>query len=302
MATGQFARRPSPEAAPVGSGSNPASGASAFGHQESRSRDDSGESIAAMPTGLFEELRAILARNGSSEDRQFDAGGQLIRPLPWISPNAWLHRVMAPCPDAAIAELATTTGRQPPAAYVELLRAANGLDLFNKSLKVYGVRGDFSRDPAMALLLPYDVADATREAERHLKRDDFLVGSVGPNVDLCVWRSSSGQIERLARKTGEPLGQWPSLRDWLIGEAERYFSLHHSDGRLRENALTGTGDAPPWPQEPLYVPKPRVNSSAWRWDVEDRLGLPARSLPFHWLGRVRLGFMVRLEKWLKRLD
>lgn len=249
---------------------------------------------------VFRSVLSIVDRYKTSTDQEFPCGARLVCRLPRIHQNAWLHRVMPPCSEDGIATLAPSTGTQPPRDLVAFLRCANGLSLFNRSLSVFGVRGDFSRSLETALLLPYDLADHHVAWSRHFGRDDFLVGACGPDVDPCVWRASDGRVDRITQQSGDVQESWPSLHEWLTTEAERYALCHDGDGRLLDPPPHQPGKARPWSQEPVIVPRPKWWSPAWWWALEERIGLPFATLPFGWLRKLETRFLERLAAWLER--
>lgn len=248
----------------------------------------------------FRLVLAIVDRYKISTDQEFPSGARLVCRLPWIHQNAWLHRVMPPCSEDGIATLAPSTGTQPPRDLIAFLRCANGLSLFNGSLKVFGVRGDFSRSLETALLLPYDLADHHIIWARHFCRDDFLIGTSGPDIDPCVWRAADGRIDRITQQSGDVQESWTSFHDWLMIEAERYATCHGTDGRLLDPQPPQPGKAKPWPQEPFVVPRPKGWSPAWWWALEERIGLPSATLPLGWLRKLETRFLERLAAWLER--
>jgi hypothetical protein len=170
--------------------------------------------------------------------------------------NAWLHRVMPPCAEEGIATLPPATGTQPLTELVEFLRFANGLSLFNGSLSVFGVRGDFSRNRETALFLPHDLADHHIAWSRHFARGDFLLGACGPDVDPCVWRAADRRVDRITQQDGDVLECWPSFHDWLTTEAERYAHCHDGDGRLLDPLPSQPGKAKPRSQASLMSSRP----------------------------------------------
>lgn len=248
----------------------------------------------------FRSVLAIVDRYRTAQDQDFASGARLVCPLPWIHQNAWLHRVMPPCSEDGIATLAPSTITQPPEELAEFLRCANGLSLFNGSLTVYGVRGDFSRNMETALVLPYDLADHHIAWSRHFSRDDFLIGTIGPDADPCVWRAADGRIDRITQQDGNVLEFWPSFHDWLMTEAERYAACHGGDGRLLASQPHQPDKARPWPQEALIVPRPRRWSPAWWWALGERIGLPLDTLPFGWLRKLQVRLFERLAAWRGR--
>ena len=134
--------------------------------------------LGACAMNTLEELLSIVERYRSESNRSFPNGARLVCPVPWIAPSAWLHHIMAPCPEEAIERLAPTTGRQPPAVVIEFLRMANGIRLFNGSISVlWGPRGFFSKARNSACVTIRHSVPHTRLV--HLfGSDDFLVGSI----------------------------------------------------------------------------------------------------------------------------
>jgi len=242
---------------------------------------------------------AILERNASPTDKSFEAGGRLICRLNWLGSNAWLHKVMAPCPEAGLAAIAPVAQRQPPPELVAFLREANGLSLFNGSLKLHGVRSDFSRNPETAILLPFDAGSECLMSSYLFGADDFLVGTVGPENDLCVRRAANGVIDRIRKSDAAVLETWPSLEDWLVDEASRYSALHEQDGRLKANIASPPSKAAPWPQV-IMPTKAKRWSPAWWHDMEERLGISFGSLPFGWMSRAYLALLSRVFDALNR--
>jgi hypothetical protein len=256
--------------------------------------------MSSTPDATFESVVAIIARNQTQADKVYPTGARLICRLPWIAEHAWLHRIFAPCSEDAIASLPPSTGRQPPRELVAFLHCANGMWIFNESLSIYGVRGTFTRDPEAAAVLPFDLANHHREKAHLYGAEDFLVGSCGPDGNLCVWRATDGRIDRLNQTGGRVLESWPSFHDWLVQETERLAACHDVDGRLLEPRPDQTGKAKPRPQKHLASIRPRRWSPAWWWDLEKRLNLPINTLPLGWLSKLQVLVLRRLEKWLNR--
>lgn len=247
----------------------------------------------------YEVVSKIIDRYESPSDRNFEGGGRLVCNLTWVHENRWLHRVMPPCPYDEIAGLAVSTGRQPPRCLAEFLLDANGLSIFNSSLNIFGVRRDFTRSPETANLLPFDLASHSLSWNALLGPHDFLVGSCGPDVDVCIWRSTSGQIHRVDQKSSVVLEAWPSFHDWLVVEAERFAAMHSSDGRLIDGVISQAGKAAPWPQESILQGSLERWSPAWWQALERRLHVPFDTLPFGWLDKLTLAVLQTINKWLK---
>jgi len=196
--------------------------------------------------------------------------------MPWVASMKYLHILYPPLPPEDIASIAPRAGRQPPANYQRLLLRFNGINIFGGSLAVYGVRGHYDRTPEAAMWQPYDIGPPHIEQHDILGRDDFVVASVGPNVDYIVIRAAAGDVARFDHDTKELMETWSSLADFIVEEIDRYAAHHRSDGRLDPDVPVTPGKTPPWPQENLSAIKPRLFSPPW-WDrFWDRLGLAHR--------------------------
>lgn len=211
----------------------------------------------------FSVVLAVVDRFASTEDIR-EAGGRLVRPLPWVGTHAYLHRLYSPCTEDEVAALATLVGRQPPQQYRRFLMLSNGLSLFHESLSVYGIRESFDRTPSVAQWQPYSVAVENLD-RMGLRPDDFCVGSVGPECDKIVWREASDDIARLSREDGVFHESWPSFADFLKSESKRFSQYHESTGHLKEVLPDMQGKAPPCPQDDLSLIRPRSALSLW-WD------------------------------------
>jgi hypothetical protein len=158
-------------------------------------------------------------------------GAQLYGHVPDVAPQAWFHILFPPLDSSAIAELESILGRPVPAPYRAFLRRTNGLYLFSGALSLYGLRKDYSRNPAIRE--PFDLGDPNvRERPAAADPTWFIFGfykSDGSNAymdprDLRVFRASRDM-------TQPALNEWDNLNSFLQQEVTRL--RHHFDAQGR---------------------------------------------------------------------
>lgn len=158
-------------------------------------------------------------------------GTKLVGKAPHIAPQAWLHSIFPPLQEGQIREMEKKVGLPFPEEYCTFLSLANGLNVFNGTLSLFGQRSTFERNAEENSQQPFDIIiPNTLERPPHTE-DYIIIGSYDWDGSLLAVHSKQGDIIMCERYTGEVLHRWDSFAAMLCNEVPRICSLFGSDGR-----------------------------------------------------------------------
>lgn len=205
---------------------------------------------------IVDELM-VLDSEGS---RTLPNGTRLIRYRESREPGdlMYLHGFYGPLDAHGIAQLEQHIARSLPAPLRDLYSQTNGLFLFAGSLKMTGLRADYSRkadDSAwQPISLEYgNTLDRAREIPPTWIAFGFYPSDPGADVS---YDETDGRIVATPRYKAAPiLYQWPSLSEMLTSEVKRLSALYRQAGH-QVSAMNPF--KPPWVEQALPMPSPTL--------------------------------------------
>lgn len=177
--------------------------------------------LGSLPPEL-EPLEAAVRRHYARGASVRPDGTVQVAPMPWVGPEAFAFVLYPPAPLAWLPAFEHRLGQPIPEAYAAILAALNGCFAFG--LALYGLPPSL-QEPGSRLdhhvLQPLDLEAANRHWAREYRdaETEFHFGG-------CSWTATenlgyfitAGGTFRTRRKSGEVLGEWPSIRGLLAEE------------------------------------------------------------------------------------
>jgi len=167
-------------------------------------------------------LVAILDSWSDSADQVNEYGTKLIGHEPTIAPKAYRHIIYSGLSAEYVAEFQSRSEKLIPEQYLEILAVANGMLLFNGSIRVLGyVPLERSGENRIHNYPPSVTSSNTYGPLVKAARDNFVVGFYKEDGSY-VYVGSSGQVVRFDYEGDRGvIEQWESLYSWLVSEIER---------------------------------------------------------------------------------
>lgn len=186
---------------------------------------------ASYMQGIVEALMAL----DSEGSRTLPNGTRLIRYRESREPGdlMYLHGLYGPLDASGIALLERQIARALPIALRDFYQQANGLFLFAGSLKMTGLRGDYSRKADDSAWQPVSLEygnTLNRALEIPPTWIAFGFYPADPGADVS-YDESDGRIVATPRYKATPiLYQWSSLPEMLMNEVQRLSALYRQAG------------------------------------------------------------------------
>lgn len=167
-------------------------------------------------------LVAILDSWSDSADQVNEYGTKLIGHEPAIAPKAYRHVIYSGLSPELVAEFQARSEQPIPEQYLDLLAVANGMVLFNGSIRVLGyVPLERSGENRIHNYPPSVTASNTYAPLAKAAESNFLVGFYKEDGSY-VYVDSSGKVVRFDYEGDRGvIAQWESLSSWLVSEIER---------------------------------------------------------------------------------
>jgi hypothetical protein len=167
-------------------------------------------------------LVAMLDSWSDSADQVNEYGTKLIGHEPTIAPNAYRHVIYSGLSPDYMAEFQSRSEQPIPEQYLNLLAVANGMLLFNGSIRVLGYVPLTRSGPNRIHNYPPSVtASNTYGPLTKAAEGNFIVGFYKEDGSY-VYVDLSGQVARFDYGGDRgSIGQWESLSSWLVTEIER---------------------------------------------------------------------------------
>lgn len=193
---------------------------------------------------IIEELMEL----DSEGSRTLPNGTRLIRYRESREPGdlMYLHGLYGPLDTNGIARLEEQIARNLPEPLKGLYLQANGLFLFAGSLKMTGLRGDYSRKADDSAWQPVSLEYGnTLDRAREIPSAWIAFGfyPYGDGADVSYDETNNHIVATPRHKATPVLYQWPSLQEMLTSEVKRLSALYRQAG-FRVSAMTPF--KPPW--------------------------------------------------------
>lgn len=141
-----------------------------------------------------------------------------------VTPMAVQHKLFPPLSDKLIEELEAMLGLKLPQDLKDFYAETNGLNLFVKTLCIFGFREEGVRRET---LQPFDIV----AANKNWQRSDFpsgwtVIGGYADGNDQLCLDAKSGTVYRIRYYYDRPLTVWSSLAECLEKESNRLAGLY----------------------------------------------------------------------------
>ncbi|MGB5690398.1 MAG: hypothetical protein WBM45_14100 [Woeseiaceae bacterium] len=175
-----------------------------------------------MEKGDLGSLAAILDSWSDSADQVNEYGTKLIGHEPTIAPKAYRHVIYSGLSPEHMAEFQSRSGQPVPEQYLDFLVVANGMLLFNGSIRVLGyVPLERSGENRIHNYPPSVTASNTYGPLTKAAESNFIVGFYKEDGSY-VYADSSGRVARFDYEgDGRVIARWESVFSWLVSEIER---------------------------------------------------------------------------------
>lgn len=175
-----------------------------------------------MEKGDLGGLVTILESWSDSADQVNNYGTKLIGHEPSIAPKAYRHIIYSGLSPEHMAEFQSRSEKPIPEKYLDILAVANGMLLFNGSIRVLGyVPLERSGENRIHNYPPSVTASNTYGPLVKAAESNFIVGFYKEDGSY-VYVDSSGQVARFDYEGDRGvIEQWENVSSWLISEIER---------------------------------------------------------------------------------
>ena len=190
----------------------------------------------------MEKVTALLRQVREAGEVSYPHGDDviLVDPIPETKPQGWCYEMYAPLSEDDIAQLADGYRRHFPESLKEFYRLTNGMDLFDRQWRIFGMPV-WAADYKQPMSLTF--ADGHRTTHCPKNRLFFALYQYGddrqiqlffntddPDVDMPVYAAWYGDNEIIAC--------WSSFENWFIDEHARMLQLYR-DGDFTYSEIAG---------------------------------------------------------------
>jgi len=171
----------------------------------------------------FDSLVAILDSWSDSADQVNEYGTKLIGHEPTIAPKAYRHVIYSGLSPEHKAEFQSRSEQPIPEQYLDILAVANGMLLFNGSIRVLGYLPlELNGENRIYNYPPSVTASNTYGPLVKAAESNFVVGFYKEDGSY-VYVDPTGQVVRFDYGGDRGvIGQWESPCSWIISEIERH--------------------------------------------------------------------------------
>jgi len=179
---------------------------------------------------MFPSLDILKSYNCLGE-RHLEDGTLLIGHAPHIAPQAWLHCIYPPLSDKELCDLENELNESMPDSYRLFLKNTNGLNVFNTTFNLYGLRKNYKRD-VVSVWQPFDILTPNRlERPGNAKRNFLFIGSYNWDGSLLYIDRNFGNVHVCNRDDSTSLFQWANFDEMLDSEIKRVVTLFDDKGK-----------------------------------------------------------------------
>jgi hypothetical protein len=182
-------------------------------------------------SGKFEVLNELY-RFKSLGQHTTEGGAVLIGRAPHIAPLAWLHSLYPPLSLADIADLEGKLKMPVPHEYKQFLQLSNGLNVFNTTLSLFGLRRNYIRD-VENVWQPFDIITPnTIEKPGNASNNVFIFGTYDWDGSYLYIDCEKGNTVHLCTNDDiTSLYKWPNLEAVLKSEIKRLLTMFDGQGK-----------------------------------------------------------------------
>jgi hypothetical protein len=180
---------------------------------------------------MIDDVIDLLLQFDYLGKKNLDSGTILIGRAPHIAPEAWLHRIYNSLTYFQIEQLQSDCKHQIPLSYQQFLLKSNGLAVFNTTLSLYGMRGNYIRDIADGWQ-PFDlISPNTIERMSNATENMLIIGSYNYDGSKLYIDSITHKVHLCDRYNAASLFEWKSFDVMLEQEVKRLITLFDKDGK-----------------------------------------------------------------------
>ena len=162
-------------------------------------------------------------------------GTLLIGKAPHIAPLAWLHTIYKGLNEKELENLEKEVGTKIPEDYIEFLKFSNGLNIFNTTFNLYGLRNSFNRQNEIKNRLPFSLVDKNNlERPKNAKDKHFFIGSYDWDGSLLYIDKTNNKVYRTESENLNPKNEWTNFNDMILSEIYRIIELHNENGTEKD--------------------------------------------------------------------
>jgi hypothetical protein len=163
--------------------------------------------------------------------QKLNDGTELIGRAPHIAPMAWLHTIYMPLSNEEIMELESRVQQRIPSSYKNFLLISNGLNVFNTTLSLYGLRRNYKRT-VDDVWQPFDIIlPNTVEKPSNADNNNFIIGSYDWDGSYIYIDKTSNKVFLCERENATPLFEWENFELMLDSEIIRISKLFDNEGK-----------------------------------------------------------------------
>ena len=156
-------------------------------------------------------------------------GATLIGKAPHIAAEAWLHHMYAPLSEHDIELIEQQLNQGIPCSYKKFLSAGNGLNIFNTTLSLYGLRSNYNRNE-LDVWQPFDLIIANTTEKPKGANDLFIIGAYDwDGSKLCIHQDDEQVF--VIDNDNEFVCRWKDFDTMLSSELKRLQLLFDSEGK-----------------------------------------------------------------------
>lgn len=181
--------------------------------------------------GYLENALHVLFKYKSLGDKILENKTHLIGKAPHIAPEAWLHTIYPPLSSTDIGSLEKELHKPLPVEYRTFLEHTNGLNVFNTTLYLFGLRRNYNRD-LDNVWQPFDIIlPNTIEAPPNIKENVCIIGGYDWDGSYLYINSTDGSVHLCKRRDSKSIFNWKSFPEMLESEVKRLVTLFDGNGQ-----------------------------------------------------------------------
>ncbi|WP_442580830.1 SMI1/KNR4 family protein [Mesorhizobium sp. ASY16-5R] len=192
----------------------------------------------------LDDLKQKAGKWSHLGERHLSDGTVLIGRMPKKGPGAYLHRFFGPLTDAEIDQLETQIRRSIPDRLRRFYKQANGVNCFDGSLFIFGMRRSWDRSEFDAMLCnPFDLfVPAITSTSRSPSGSGLCISRYGDGSSVFIEPDDS-VVRAPEDSSRRVLNRWASFDHWISAEFDR-ISLFFDDPGLCSTDRENTVPAP----------------------------------------------------------
>jgi hypothetical protein len=164
-------------------------------------------------------------------EKKLESGAYLIGRTPHIAPHAWLHSLYSGLSLNEIKELEVILNRPIPKDYRSFLEKSNGLNIFNTTFYLYGLRKNYGRS-INDVWQPFDIRTPNiSERPKNALDYVFFIGGYDWDGSLLYIDTHTEKVHLCNRDNADSLCEWNDFERMLESELLRIINLFDSQGK-----------------------------------------------------------------------